>query len=128
MYSPLAPILAADSPSQADLAQMHVRIEGLAVVLATVSRLAGTAQGALFDAFASRAQLAAALASAAPDKAGQAARALDTLGVQLQAGLLSLEKARKSARLNRAAAAMLYRESFESLGSILAALGYRTAQ
>lgn len=127
MYSPLTPILAADSPSHKDTAEIQARVEALAVVLATVSRLADTPDRPLFDALACQAELGAALASATPTMAAVAAHELDTLGVQLQAGLLALEKARKAARLNRAAAVLLYRESFESYRATLANMGYPIA-
>jgi hypothetical protein len=128
MYAPLSPILAAESADKVDTLEVLAQIEGLAVVLAAVSRLAGQKNPAPFDALAHRAELSAVLASAAPEAVIVAARHLDTLGGQLHAGLLALERARAAARLNRAAAALLHAESAADYHAVLTRLGYSAAQ
>ncbi|GGB51989.1 hypothetical protein [Blastomonas aquatica] len=126
MFAPLSPILAADTASNDDAQDVLDRIEAVATALSIVARLAGVPYRPAFGALSRRADLSAILTAAAPCGIDTAGRDLVTLGIELHAGLLALEKARMAGRLNRRAAALLHDEASASYCTILAALGYTT--
>lgn len=126
MFAPLSPILSANPASDDNTQDVLDRIEALATALSIAGRLAGVSPRPAFGALSRRADLSAILTSATSDVVDTAARDLVTLGVELHAGLLALERARMAGRLNRGAAALLHDEASASYHAVLGALGYPT--
>lgn len=123
MFTPLTPILAADLSVDADTQGLLVRIDALAVVMDTVSRLAGNPPRPNYDLMVMRAELPAMVGSLAREDLVAAVRKLDTLGIILQAGLMALDRARNAGRFSKAAAVVLHDEVHTGYHDVLAALG-----
>lgn len=125
MFAPLAPILAADADASAETQAITVRVEALALVLATVAQLAGRPPRPACDPLALGADLSGFLAALSPQTRRAVVCDLETLGGILQAGIMALDKARAEGRFSRAAARLLHEETAEAYRQILTIAGFR---
>ena len=120
MFSPLAPILPADTQQDADARALLARFDAVQTVLAATALLAGHAPGgAPYRDLALRADLSAVIGLLSTARLRALNRELNSLGLALHAGLVALETARASGRCNRAAAVLLHSECTHAFGRVI---------
>lgn len=120
MFSPLAPILPADTRQDADAGALLARFDAVQTVLAATALLAGHAPGpASYQDLALRADLSGVIGLVPTSRLRALNRELNSLGLALHAGLVALETARASGRRNRAAAVLLHGECARAFGRVI---------
>lgn len=118
MFAPLLPIQP-DSRDCAAIDSLLAQVDAIGTVIAVLGRWAGCDATGSVPGLGERAALAAWLAEADGRAIAHFAAELGAIGASLQAGFAAIERARRQGKRAVAAAAMLQRESCESLAQVL---------
>lgn len=118
MFAPLLPIQP-DSRDNAAVDSLLAQVDAIGTVIAVLGRWAGCDSSGSVPGLGERAALAAWLTEADGCATAHVAAELGAIGASLQAGFAAIERARRQGKGASAAAALLQRESCESLAQVL---------
>lgn len=118
MFAPLLPIQS-DSRDSATVDSLLAQVDAIGTVIAVLGRWAGRDSTVAVPGLSERAALAAWLTEADGAATAHVAAELGAIGAGLQAGFAAIERARRQGKRAAAVAALLQRESCESLAQVL---------
>lgn len=118
MFTQLTPILAGDDHQGVGADAVLARFEVLYLVMATLARITGRPGPASAPSLSSSAAMADAVSRLPKETARLVATECDSIALTLTAGLVALERARLSGRLNRSAAQLLHDECTIAMAAV----------